>query len=126
MRRASVRSRMLARRSAGCATRYPDLPYSLAGFSFGSRVILSLGCELGNAARLIAIGFPTRGSDVRPLTSCAVPKFFISSTHDQFAPRNEMEALYAKIAEPKQMIWIEAEDHFFARCSRPTWRKQSC
>src|ERR1700759_2088281 len=26
--------------------RYPDLPYSLAGFSFGSRVALKLGCEL--------------------------------------------------------------------------------
>src|SRR5580704_6497531 len=25
--------------------RYPDLPYSLAGFSFGSRVILQLGCS---------------------------------------------------------------------------------
>jgi alpha/beta superfamily hydrolase len=24
-----------------------------------------------------------------------------------------MEALYTGIAEPKQMIWIEAQDHFF-------------
>ena len=93
--------------------RYPDLPYVLAGFSFGARVVAKLGCETTGASRLIAIGFPARGSDVRPLTSCAVPKHFISSTHDEFAPRNEMEALYAEIAEPKQMIWIEAEDHFF-------------
>src|SRR4030088_622954 len=27
--------------------RYPDLPYTLAGFSFGSRIILKLGCEIG-------------------------------------------------------------------------------
>ena len=26
--------------------RYPELPYTLAGFSFGSRVVLQLGCEL--------------------------------------------------------------------------------
>src|SRR5437764_8039989 len=26
--------------------RYPELPYSLAGFSFGSRIALKLGCEL--------------------------------------------------------------------------------
>ena len=26
--------------------RYPDLPYALAGFSFGSRVALRLGCSL--------------------------------------------------------------------------------
>ena len=30
--------------------RYPDLPYALAGFSFGSRVITRLGCEAGGAA----------------------------------------------------------------------------
>jgi hypothetical protein len=93
--------------------RYPDLPYALAGFSFGARVVSKLGCETDGASRLMAIGFPTHGSDLRPLASCPVPKYFISSTHDQFAPRSEMEALYAGIAEPKQMIWIEAENHFF-------------
>jgi alpha/beta superfamily hydrolase len=93
--------------------RYADLPYALAGFSFGARVVAKLGCETSGASRLILLGFPTRGSDVQPLASCVVPKYFISSTHDEFAPRNEMDALYAEIAEPKQMIWIEAEDHFF-------------
>ncbi len=95
-------------------SRYPALPYALAGFSFGSRVILKLGCALGDAARLIAVGFPARESEISQLTACAVPKFFITSTGDQFAPRHQMEALYAAIAEPKQMIWIDAEDHFFA------------
>jgi len=33
--------------------RYADLPYSLAGFSFGSRVILRLGCSLGSLGRLV-------------------------------------------------------------------------
>jgi len=93
--------------------RYPHLPYSLAGFSFGSRVILNLGCALGDAARLIAVGFPTRAGAAAYLTSCTVPKFFISSTHDRYAPRAEMEELYATVSEPKRMIWIEARDHFF-------------
>ena len=93
--------------------RYPDLPYSLAGFSFGSRVILRLGCELGNAARLIAVGLPVK-SETSHLRSCTVPKFFVTSTGDQFAPRDEMEAIFATVAEPKQMIWIDAADHFFA------------
>jgi alpha/beta superfamily hydrolase len=98
--------------------RYPDLPYALAGFSFGARVAATLTCETGResgrASRLIAIGFPTRGSDLRLLASCAVPKFFITSAHDEFAPSNEMEVLYTGIAEPKQMIWIDAADHFFS------------
>ncbi len=94
--------------------RYPGLPCSLAGFSFGSRVILELGCALGDAPRLVAVGFPTSAGDAPYLASCQVPKFFITSTADQYAPRAEMEILYAKIASPKHMIWIEAEDHFFA------------
>src|SRR5271155_4723429 len=38
-------------------SRYPDLPFSLAGFSFGSRMILKLGCEIPGPSRLIAAGF---------------------------------------------------------------------
>jgi alpha/beta superfamily hydrolase len=93
--------------------RYPSIPYALAGFSFGARVILKLGCTLGDAARLIAVGFPMHPTDVPFLKSCAVPKFLITSTHDQYAPRERMEELYAGIAEPKQVIWIESRDHFF-------------
>jgi uncharacterized protein len=93
-------------------SRYPQLPYSLAGFSFGSRVILQLGCELRDAVRLVAVGFPAR-SETSYLNSCTVPKIFITSTGDQYAPRDQMEALFTAIAEPKKMIWIEADDHFF-------------
>jgi alpha/beta superfamily hydrolase len=100
-------------------SRYPELPYALAGFSFGARVIARLGCELAEAARLMVVGFPAHGGNIQHLASCTVPKFFISSTHDEFAPRREMEALYAKVADPKQMIWIEAEDHFFSGALDP-------
>jgi alpha/beta superfamily hydrolase len=93
--------------------RYSDLPYSLAGFSFGSRVILQLGCQLQDPVRLVAVGFPVK-SETAYLSSCTVPKFFVTSTGDQYAPRDQMEAIYASIAEPKNVIWIEAADHFFA------------
>ena len=33
-----------ARRLDYLRARYPDLPFSLAGFSFGSRIALRLGC----------------------------------------------------------------------------------
>jgi len=35
--------------------RYPDLPFTLAGFSFGSRIVLKLGCEGIGARRVIAV-----------------------------------------------------------------------
>ncbi len=94
--------------------RYPGLPYTLAGFSFGSRVILSLGCALPDAARLIALGFPAKRDPVDFLARCTAPKIFIQSTHDEYGPRAEMEAFYAQVCEPKRLIWVEAEDHFFA------------
>lgn len=94
--------------------RYPALPYSLAGFSFGSRVILKLGCELGDAVRLIAVGFPTRRSTFDYLAHCRVPKFFVQSTNDEHGPRNEIEAVFEWVAEPKRIAFIDAGDHFFA------------
>ena len=94
--------------------RYPGLPYLLAGFSFGSRVALSLGCVLEDAMRVIALGFPAKRERADFLASCTTPKIFIQSTHDEYGPPAEMEAFYAQVSEPKQLIWVEAGDHFFA------------
>ena len=94
--------------------RYPHLPFALAGFSFGSRVITRLGCEIEGARFLMAAGFPTSMGDAGYLHTCAVPKCFLQSTHDQFAAVPGFEALYSKVAAPKQVTWIEAADHFFA------------
>jgi alpha/beta superfamily hydrolase len=94
--------------------RYPDLPYTLAGFSFGSRIILKLGCEIGTARHLIAAGFPARLPGSRELGSCNLARTFIQSTNDEFGPRSNMEAYFAELGEPKELIWVEAQDHFFA------------
>ncbi|MDP8981872.1 MAG: alpha/beta hydrolase [Acidobacteriota bacterium] len=91
--------------------RYPHLPRTLAGFSFGSRIILKLGCEPGIASRLIAAGFP---ADNSPLGQCTVPRIFIQSTHDQFSPVPAMQTWFDALPEPKSLVWIDAEDHFFA------------
>jgi len=94
--------------------RYPGLPHALAGFSFGARVITRLGCEAGDARFLLAAGFPTTMGRAEYLERCAVPTVFIQSTHDQYGPRQELEAAAARWAGPKRIVWIEAADHFFA------------
>ncbi len=97
--------------------RYPDLPYSMAGFSFGSRVIMKLGCAPGESTppvRLIAAGFPTRLGGADYLAACGIPKYFVQSTIDEFGPKAELEAAFQSFAEPKQLEFIEAGDHFFA------------
>jgi uncharacterized protein len=93
--------------------RYPDLPYSLAGFSFGSRVILRMGCQLTDPRRLIAAGFPTAYKNREYLEGCTLDKIFVQSTHDEHGPRTEFEPFYASVPEPKRLIWVEAQDHFF-------------
>jgi alpha/beta superfamily hydrolase len=94
--------------------RYPDLPFSLAGFSFGSRIILKLGCEIPGARRLIAVGFPAGDAASRALGTCEIPRVFIQSTNDEFGPRYAMESYFATLDGAKKVIWIEARDHFFA------------
>jgi alpha/beta superfamily hydrolase len=94
--------------------RYPALPFALAGFSFGARAITRLGCAMEGARWLMAAGFPTSAGSTEYFEACRVPKVIIQSTHDQYGPRAEMEALYERLPEPKELIWIEAADHFFA------------
>ena len=94
--------------------RYPDLPFGLAGFSFGSRVITQFGCALGDPLWLMAAGFAASLGPAAYLQNCAVPKYFIHSTHDRYGPRETMESLFARVAPPKELVWIEARDHFFA------------
>jgi len=93
---------------------YPELGLSLAGFSFGARVITRLGCQMGDPLWMLAAGFPTRHGPSTYLQQCRVPKIFLQSTHDPYGPQAELETLFAEFADPKRLIWIDAADHFFA------------
>jgi alpha/beta superfamily hydrolase len=68
---------------------------------------------VGEAAFLMAAGFPTEREGFDYLARCRSPKIFIQSTNDQYGPRAALEAAFAGFAEPKQLFWVEAEDHFF-------------
>jgi alpha/beta superfamily hydrolase len=93
--------------------RYPSLPYTLAGFSFGSRIILRLGCEASGASRLIIVGFPSSYYSDEFLPECPAPRIFIQSTHDQFGSKQELEAFFDRLRGPKRLLWVEGKDHFF-------------
>lgn len=94
--------------------RYPALPFLLAGFSFGSRVALRLGCGLAEDPRvIIACGYPTKYRDVSFLEGCAKPRVFIQSTNDEHGPGPELIHLVETLPEPKQLAWVESRDHFF-------------
>lgn len=92
---------------------YPSLPYTIAGFSFGSRVTLQLGCQLPDVTRLILVGYPTVYKDKSWVSNCSRSKTFIQSTNDEFGPLADLEPLVDSLSEPKQLITIPAKDHFF-------------
>ena len=96
--------------------RYPALPFTLAGFSFGARAAISLAASLEDAGpgRVIAAGFPTiDAAQFADAVRCRRPRDFIQSTHDQYGPRPQFEAFYDHLWGPKQLFWIDARDHFF-------------
>ena len=99
-------------------TRYGH-PILFAGFSFGSYVGLRACCGDPRIKSLVGLGLPVRaeGRDYSYefLPACGpVPKLFISGDHDAFSPRGVLEAFLVSAPAPKQVVWVEAADHFFA------------
>ena len=94
-------------------SRYPDLPLMAAGFSFGSRVALRLASQGPAIRRVLAVGFPTRLEEKKFIYRVTVPRYFVQSTNDEFGPREALEQVFDSLAEPKELHWVAAEDHFF-------------
>ena len=96
-------------------SRYPDLPFALAGFSFGSRIVLNLGCSMAEEPLcMLAVGFPAALQEGHGLGNCPRPRVFIQSTNDQFGPVPAMQAYFDSLTGPKELIWVPGSDHFFA------------
>ena len=94
------------------------LPMIFAGFSFGAAVGLRAACPDPRVQAVIGLGTPIspvddRSYDYAFLQSCTKPKLFVSGSRDQFASKANLEALVAKLPEPKRLVIIEAADHFF-------------
>ena len=92
---------------------YPDLPFSVAGFSFGSRIVLRLGCSVPGVQSIVAAGIVAAYANDGYIAECKVPRVFISSTNDQYAPKEKLEQIVGSAPEPKRLVLIPAEDHFF-------------
>lgn len=96
------------------ASEFAAKPILLAGFSFGSWVGLRTGCSDERVTRLIGLGIPVNNSDFTYLRACVKPKLIIQGGNDQFGSRANVDALFATIPEPKQLVLVEGVDHFFA------------
>ena len=98
------------------------LPVIFAGFSFGAAVGLRAAYGDDRVRALIALGLPAvrsadrmddRVYDFDFLRTCTKPKLFVNGSRDQFAPKGKLEALVNTFADQKELVRIEAGDHFF-------------
>jgi alpha/beta superfamily hydrolase len=94
------------------------LPILFAGFSFGSYVGLHACCGDSRVKGLVGLGLPVHaeGRDYRYdfLAGCTKPKLFVSGTRDQYGPKQQVESAIEGAALPKELVWVEGADHFFA------------
>lgn len=94
------------------------LPLIFAGFSFGAAVGLRAACPDSRVKAVIGLGLPVTPIDDRTynydfLKDCAKPKLFVSGTRDQFGPRKQLEVVVEAASPPRELVLIEAADHFF-------------
>jgi alpha/beta superfamily hydrolase len=85
----------------------------LSGFSFGSAVMLRVGCGDERARAIIAVGVPVAKYDFSYLASCERPKLFVQGSEDEHGPLADLRSLFERLKSPKELKVIEGADHFF-------------
>lgn len=95
------------------AGEFPGLPILVAGFSFGSWVG-SRACVGDDRVKdFIGLGLPVNDTDMNYLSECHKPKLIVQGGRDGFGARETVEALFAKLPQPKRLVIVEGADHFF-------------
>jgi alpha/beta superfamily hydrolase len=95
------------------ADRYPGAPLWTAGMSFGSWIALTVGAADPRVSTLIGISVPVARYDFGVVRDSSKAKFFIHGERDEVAPLKDLRDLYAKAADPKELVVIDGADHLF-------------
>lgn len=93
--------------------RYPTVPLWVAGMSFGSWIALEAGVADPRVTTLIGISMPISRYDFGRVQSSTKPKFLIHGERDELFPIREIREFYAKAADPKELVVVDAADHLF-------------
>lgn len=95
------------------AGEYPDMPITLAGFSFGSRTGMEAGMADDRIVRLISIGTPVdKYDDYEFLTGVQKPILFIHGDKDEFGAVENVRRLVEQIPTA-ELVVFENCGHFF-------------
>ena len=94
-------------------TRYPAISLWAAGVSFGSWVAMTAGALDERVERLVGLALPSQLYDFSTVRDSPKPKFFIHGEHDEVCPLRSVRELYARCAEPKDLVVLDAANHLF-------------
>ena len=93
--------------------RYPSAPLWAGGMSFGSWIGMSVGAVDPRVSLLIGVATPVNRWDFAEVVDSPKPKFFIHGELDEICGFKEINAFYARAAEPKELVIIDGSDHLF-------------
>ena len=93
--------------------RYPGVELWLAGFSFGSVVMLRCASEDSRIRAFVATGAPVSKYDLKEAESSVAPKLIVQGSRDQFGTVEDLNKFFDRLKDPKELRVIEGADHFF-------------
>jgi len=93
--------------------RYPGAHMWAAGMSFGSWVALTVGAADPRVTTLVAIAPPIARYNFDPVAESTKAKFLIHGERDELSPLKDVREFYARAAEPKELVVVDAADHLF-------------
>jgi alpha/beta superfamily hydrolase len=95
--------------------KYPGLPVTLCGFSFGARVGMQVGINDERVGNLISIGTPVGMYDFSFLTSCRKPILFVHGELDEYGSPADLEKSIGLMppGTDVKLVVIPGADHFF-------------
>ena len=95
--------------------RYSGARLWLGGFSFGSWIAARLTGIEPDLERAILIAPPVTRMGFDVLETARTPKLVIQGTADTVCAPAELERVFPRWAEPKQLVWVPDASHFFDR-----------
>lgn len=96
------------------ATRFPGLPITAVGYSFGAAIGLRAGVADERVTRLVALGLPlTREWDLDFLAHTTKPRLFVQGEHDEFGDATRLQDFANSLTGPVRTAIISGASHLF-------------
>jgi alpha/beta superfamily hydrolase len=97
----------------------------LIGYSHGSLINLKVAANLQNVKAIVSISYPYSVMSLLTLFHHwrymdalaqlpAVPKLFITGSNDNFTSLSAFESFYQLIPQPKELLVVQGQDHFWS------------